>query len=203
DRYVQNYRDLLGTYLLDHAALTRFAHRGPLNTDLTPRLTFSAAHAAYENRSRLAWESLAAIWPLRVPCPPRLFDAPQEAQAKAKVAISRWARAVDLYMRADLQRVQAKTIHYPPGAVSKLLDAYDVEPSFSPARGLLLKIAAANGPEADRIFQRLIARTPDNLRVQGTYAQSLLRRGKTREALEIQKKIQQAIQAQPPHRTPK
>ncbi|PID38751.1 MAG: hypothetical protein CSA24_00295 [Deltaproteobacteria bacterium] len=195
-RYVQDARDLLGSYLLDHAALKRFAGEGPLNTDLTPRLTFSAPIAAYERGDELAWSSLATLLPLRTPCPDSLFGHKGAAADKHRRGVKRWAKAVSLYMEADLMRVRAGAKQYPAGAVRRLLDAYDIEPSFLPSRGLLLSIARGGGPDAARIYRRLMHRTPNSFRVRAAYVGHLKRSGRRAEAQRFQQEMQRVLQRQ-------
>jgi spermidine synthase len=174
--FVQDVRDLLGSYLLDRRGLARFAGEGPLNTDLVPRVLFDAPTSAYEDAAELGYRSLERLLPHRIRYPEEIVElADARDRAGLRLAVSSYARAAALYLKGDLVRAEQGRFD-PPETIELLLQAYQADPGFSPARGLLYLIAARR-PDAGAIYERMLARTPGEARLYRAYLAHLRRRG--------------------------
>lgn len=194
-RYVSSVRDLLGSYMLDRSALARFAGPGPLNSDLDPLLTFSAPRSAYDKRDELAWASLAALLPLRVPCPAELLSGPSDERQAVLDHTRQWFTAVGAFLEADVARVRWGLEDFPPGAIERLLAAHRDEPKLAPARDLLLEVARRHRSRASEIYRRMLRHDPGDLRLHAIYLGHLRASGQTERAREAEQTLQAALRA--------
>lgn len=154
---MQDARDLLGAYMLDRAALARYAGEGPLNTDLNPRVLFDAPASAYANRPDLAYGSLLTLLPERTPYPQGLVGgAEPERLADFRRQAAAFSRALGLYLTAEVSRQTGSLDE----ARERYLLAYEAAPDFRPAVDLLAGVAAAEPRQAEGIFRRMLARSP-------------------------------------------
>lgn len=128
---LQDARELLAYYMLDREALRRFAGEAPPNTDMQPRVMFQAPHITYQRPADQAWRCLAALLAHRVPVPPDLVRLPPPAPGEAAA----FARAVDLYLTADIARLRDR--RFSREAVDGYLAARRAAPEFGPAGGAL------------------------------------------------------------------
>ena len=180
-------RDLLGSYLADTAALAAWAGEGPLNTDLHPRVLFDAPATAYADDPKLGARNLEALMALR-PADPAVLLAGAAAGELAASARS-YSAATDLYLRAELARDEVTDLTaLAPDVAELLIEAYEADPGFAPARGPLYAIAAKNPALAEQILPRMLARTPDERRVHEAWLRHL-------QAVDDQARFAQALQA--------
>lgn len=169
---MQEPRDLLGAFLMDRDALRAFAGEGPRNTDLHPRVLLQAPRVAYEGNRGRGWTNLAAMLEHQSTLPlPAGTPPPWPADA------ARFSEAVHAHLRAEGIRASmddpSNLAQLPEDAVLAYLEAYDAAPEFAPSRGMLY-LAAARSPTFMRtIFERMLARTPDEARVYQAYLQAL------------------------------
>ncbi len=170
-------RDLLASYMLDRDALARFAGDGPLNEDLHPRVLFEAPRVAYENPRDLGPRNLEALLQARVPFPAALL--PEGTDPALLAAARRYAEALTRYLEGELGRERAGGANAPLTAdtVEPYLAAYEAAPEFPPARGALYAIASRQPALAGLIFERMLARTPAELRLYKAYGSHLRRVG--------------------------
>ena len=155
---MQDARDLLGAYMLDRDALARYAGEGPLNTDLNPRVLFDAPASAYADRPDLAYGSLMTLLPHRTPYPDGLVTgAEPERLADFRQQVAGFSQALGLYLTAEVTRHNAGA----DAAREGYLRAYEAAPDFRPAVDLLVALAAAEPRQAEGIYRRMLARSPD------------------------------------------
>lgn len=154
--------DLMGAYMLDRPALGAFAGDGPLNTDLHPRILFDAPKNAYdyENRQDVKWEALAALLPLRTPCPEGFLGGDASRLRSFRSGTRRFSEAITAYLQGEILRLESGGgLPLPDRALESYFAAYEEEPGFEAAAGMLYSIALAlPPPQAEPIFQRMLAR---------------------------------------------
>jgi spermidine synthase len=169
---MQEPRDLLGAFLMDRDGLVAFAGEGPRNTDLHPRVMLRAPQVAYEGNRGRGWTNLAAMLEHRTPLPLAADTDPIWADDAA-----RFARAVDAHLHAEAARAQMENpgdlAQLPEAAVEHYLTAYEAAPEFAASRGMLYLTGARAPQHAATIFERMLARTPDEQRVYQAYLQAL------------------------------
>lgn len=169
---MQEPRDLLGAALMDRDGLIAFAGDGPRNTDLHPRVMLQAPQVAYEGNRGRGWTNLSAMLQQRTTL--MLADGtPPPWPADAQ----RFAAAIDAHLRAEAIRGEtsdpSNLATLPETAVLHYLEAYEAAPEFASSRGMLY-LTAARAPQHMRtIFERMLARTPDEQRVYQAYLQAL------------------------------
>lgn len=165
-------RDLLASYLADGTALHDWAGPGPLNTDLRPRVLFDAPATAYADDPELGARNLESLLALRPGEPTVLLAGAPQRELQA--AVRRYTAAADLYLRAELARGPVTDIaELPPAAAELLIQAYEADPEFAPARGPLYAIASKNPTLAAQLLPRMLARTPDERRVHEAWLRHL------------------------------
>ena len=182
---MQDPRDLLGSYMLDREGLQEFAGDGPLNTDLNPRVLFDAPKSAYENAPELAYGALFELINRRTPVPRALVgDRDGRPDDEMLAGARRFSAALGHYMQGEIARTRAAgAMSLSPEIIEHYLRAYDSEPEFSAAAGLLYAIAKGNPEVAGQILSRMLERTPGNRRAYDQYLQHLENSG-DRERLE-------------------
>lgn len=193
-------RDIFGAYLLDTEGLRSFAGEGPLNTDLHPRVATGAPRSAYEGDVERGRRNLASLLSVRVPLPEGLVADPDRARLQSfRTDAERFATALDLYLRAEAARVEAREHDEPrePSAppmtaVEAYLQAYEAAPEFAPSRGMLYLSASWGPAYADVIFPRMQARTPDEPRVYQAWLDHLRRTGDAAGVAKVQAMMQRA-----------
>lgn len=169
---MQEPRDLLGAALMDRDGLIAFAGDGPRNTDLHPQVMLQAPRVAYEGNRGRGWTNLSAMLQQRTTLilaagtpPPWAADA------------QRFAAAIDAHLRAEAIRGQtadpSDLAKLPEAAVLHYLEAYEAAPEFASSRGMLYLTAARSPQHMRTIFERMLARTPDEQRVYQAYLQAL------------------------------
>lgn len=160
-------RDLLASYMADGPALAAWAGDGPRNTDLRPRVVFDAPAAAYADDALLGARNLEDLLTLRPADPGVLLSGPG-ADALREPA-RRHAAAATLYLRAELARGEVTDLQQLPAAAAEhLIQAYETDPEFAPARGSLHAVVRANPTLAEQLLPRMLARTPNEPRVHQT-----------------------------------
>ena len=165
-------RDLLASYLAEGTALQDWAGPGPHNTDLHPRVLFDAPATAYADDPTLGARNLESLLALR-PSEPTLLLAGAPSHA-LQTAVRSYTAAADLYLRAELTRGAITDLAaLPAAAVDLLIQAYETDPSFAPARGPLYAIASKVPALAEQILPRMLARTPDERRVHEAWLRHL------------------------------
>lgn len=164
-------RDLLASYLADGTALHDWAGEGPRNTDLRPRVLFDAPATAYLDDPELGARNLESLLPLR-PAEPTLLLAGAPTR-ELQAAVRSYTAAADLYLRAELARgAVTELAALPPAAAELLIQAYEADPGFAPARGPLYAIARIPSL-AELVLPRMLARTPDEPRVHEAWLRHL------------------------------
>ena len=171
---MQDPRDMLGAYLMGGEGLSALAGDGPLNTDLQPWVLLHAPRAAYESDPERGWRNLQRLLENREPLPEDALVG--EGAGELRTGAQRFADALGLYLAGEAIRMREPDRTAPPGeAVDRYLEAYDVAPEFPPARGMLYSAASQSGDQAERIFPRMLERTPDEVRVYRAYIAYLRR----------------------------
>jgi spermidine synthase len=176
---MQDPRDLLAGYMLDREGLRDFAGDGPLNTDLNPRVLFDAPRSAYERNPALAYGALEELMALRTPVPHDLLVSGNGQPDDAMLSgVGKFSAALGHYIQGEIARVRAPGITMlPREVIDHYLRAYEAEPDFRAAAGLLFALATGDPEAADYILPRMLARTPDNWRVYEQYVQYLEKGG--------------------------
>lgn len=169
---MQEPRDLLGAALMDRDGLIAFAGDGPRNTDLHPRVMLQAPQVAYEGNRGRGWTNLSAMLQNRTTLIlPAGTPPPWPADAQ------RFATAIDAHLRAEAIRGGTEDpsdlSKLPESAILHYLEAYDAAPEFASSRGMLYLTAARAPAHMRTIFERMLARTPDEQRVYQAYLQAL------------------------------
>ena len=182
DLLMTDPRDLFAGYLLDHDGLVAFAGDGPLNDDMHPRVATIAPRSAYLPDPWRGRDNLAALLAARVAVPASLLgNAPETMAAQTEA----FARALDLYLRAEAARLEAaadeppgpRPVAAPMNAVEAYLQAYEAAPEFTAARGMLYLLARQGQDYAEAIYPRMLAATPEEPRVYQEYLGYLQRIG--------------------------
>lgn len=187
-------RDLLASYLADGTALKSWAGDGPLNTDLRPRVLFDAPATAYLDDPELGAQNLESILALRPAEPTQLLAT---TTPELTAAVRSYTAAAALYLRAELARGAITDIAaLPPAAAELLVQAYEADPTFAPARGPLYAIAGRHPTLAAVVLPRMLARTPDERRVHEAWLRHLQSTG-DRERFEAALRDAQARFPQP------
>ncbi len=165
-------RDLLAAAMADTAALTAWVGDGPHNTDLQPRVVFDAPISAYADDAGLGRRNLADLLRLR-PAEPAVLLAEPEAARQAAAART-YADAASLYLRAEVMRAGSNDLkNFNPEVAVLLVEAYEADPEFAPARGSLYAVAGRNPAIAEAVLPRMIARTPGEWRVHEAWLRHL------------------------------
>jgi spermidine synthase len=179
-------RDLLASYLAEGTALAAWAGDGPRNTDLHPRVLFDAPTSAYADDPTLGARNLTELMALRPQDPAALLAG--AAATELAASVRSYSAAADLYLRAELARGDITDLTNLPATVADLLiEAYEADPAFAPARGPLYAIAAKNPTLAEQILPRMLARTPDERRVHEAWLRHL-------QAINDRARFEQALQ---------
>lgn len=168
---MQEPRDLMGAYLMDHEALTTFAGEGPINTDLNPVVLLGAPRAAYEGEDGRGWSNLEPLLEARRPIGPLLAKSSEQTDWAGDA--QRFSDALAAYLRAEVVRSKAGAGMYPDASIDAYLQAYEHAPEFAPARGMLFMAARNSGRLADRIYPQMLERTPREMRVYKAYVERL------------------------------
>jgi hypothetical protein len=77
----------------------------------------------------------------------------------------------------------------PTSSVESYLSAYEVQPGFAPARGMLYRLASQTPELGDAILPAMYEHTPDDVRVQRTYLRYLQVTGDTQRLEEVMAQI--------------
>jgi spermidine synthase len=193
DLLMNDARDIFGAYLLDTEGLAAFAGEGPLNTDLHPRVATGAPRSAYEGDLARGRRNLADLLAARVRLPEGLVRDPDAARLpEFRADTERFATALDLYLRAEAARIEARSsdeeqASAPPlTAVEAYLQAYEAAPEFAPARGMLYLSASWGREYVDAIFPRMQARTPQEPRVYQAWLDHLRRAGDDAQVTKVE-----------------
>jgi spermidine synthase len=183
--------EMLGAYMLDRDALADFAGPGKLNRDLDPVLLFDAPRSAYEDRDDLSYGGLAALLPHRSRLPPDLLESAHDGRAhKMQEEVATYAAAITHYLEGEIDRVRAGgSERVPMSSIESYLAAYDVQPGFAPARGILYRLASQSPELGDAILPAMYERTPDDVRLQRTYLRYLQVTGDTQRLQEVMAEI--------------
>lgn len=165
-------RDLLASYLADGTALRAWAGEGPTNSDLRPSVMFDAPISAYADDPTLGARNLAELLALRPADPAILLAGPAASELRSSVRT--YTTAADLYLRAELARgAHTDLSTLAPEVAELLINSYEADPAFAPARGPLYAIATQNPTLAEQILPRMLARTPDEPRVHQAWLRHL------------------------------
>jgi spermidine synthase len=184
-------QEMLGAYMLSRDALADFAGEGKLNRDLDPILLFDAPRSVYEDRDDLSYGGLAALLPRRSRLPPGLLESAHAGRAQQmQEEVATYAAAITHYLEGEIDRVRAGgSERVPTSSVESYLAAYDVQPGFAPARGMLYRLATQSPELGDAILPAMYERTPDDVRVQRTYLRYLQVAGDTQRLQEVMAQI--------------
>jgi len=190
--------EMLGAYMLDRDALADFAGEGKLNRDLDPVLLFDAPRSIYEDRDDLSYGCLAALLPHRSRLPPELLESATPGRAQQmREEVASYAAAITLYLEGEIDRVRAGgSERLPTSSIESYLAAYDVQPGFAPARGMLYRLAAQTPELGDAILPAMYERTPEDVRVQRTYLRYLHVTGDTQRLEQVTEQIRSRMPPQ-------
>ncbi len=187
---MQEPRDLLGAFVMDRTGLQAFAGEGPRNTDLHPRVMLQAPQVAYEGNRGRGWTNLSAMLEHRTPLP-----LPEGTDPRWGKDARRFATAIDAHLEAEAIRGQMPNpgdlAQLPEASLNRYLDAYDAAPEFASARGMLYLTGARAPQHVRTLFERMLARTPDEQRVYQAYLQALAA-AKNREEFDRVRALAQA-----------
>jgi len=145
---LENSRDLAATYLMNGEQLASYAGKGPLNTDLFPRLLFHAPKATYTPGAEKAGTNIKALKEYRTEFPLDVFTF--EDHAARQAALKAW-QAAGIYLESNEAIREGKF----ENAVQSCLQAYTIDPNFSPARGQLFQYALGKPNLYSYIYQSL------------------------------------------------
>lgn len=162
---MRDLRDTLASYMLDRQALERFAGEGPINTDLTPTVLFEAPKSAYEKRPDLQWGNLVALLPHRRLFPEGWVESEDPRRAVAlRQQTEAFSRALTFYLQGEVLRAEAPGGPPPDEALELYLRAFETAPEFTAVQAILWAVARRDPTRAETIFERVLARDPDNRR---------------------------------------
>lgn len=192
-------RELFAGYILDPEAVQALAGEGPLNTDLNPRVLFDAPRSTYEGRDELGWSALRAALEHRAQMPENfLTGEPPDHATQTHDAIVRYGGALDAYLAGELARVQnGDPKSAPPEALEHYLRAWEIEPGFAPARGMLYTFAPRPA-SGEIILPRMYAISPKDPRVLRAYVAHLKRVGDQARLAELAAEVEAAVAAETP-----
>lgn len=125
---IENPADLTNSYICGPMSLKTDVGEGPINTDMHPRLIFDAPKQVYRPQKELATENFGWILSLRDKFPGTLLSM-DDPQLEAR--LQRQWNAAGLY----LEYLHENAAGNNKMAFQKLIDAYQLAPEFSPARG--------------------------------------------------------------------
>lgn len=154
----ENANDVLASYLLSAEDLAAIAGNGPLNTDLHPILLFEAPKCAYLPESQKAHTNLRWLLNNRALQTQSLLQ-PQPTVETAKRIQQSW-NAAGLFLEARILEQQGQQTK----SWSKLFEAYQQQPDFSPARGQLLSGAVRFPQLREKILKTFNQRDRNRLR---------------------------------------
>jgi hypothetical protein len=177
--------------MLDRGSLADFAGEGKLNRDLDPILLFDAPRSVYEDRDDLSYGGLAALLPHRSRLPPTLLVSAHSGRAQQiREEVGAYAAAITHYLEGEIDRVRAGgSERVPTSSIESYLAAYEVQPGFAPARGMLYRLASTSPELGDAILPAMYERTPKDVRVQRTYLRYLQVTGDTQRLEEVTEQI--------------
>ena len=155
----ENANDVLASYLLNAEDLAAIAGSGPLNTDLHPILLFEAPKSAYLLESQKAHTNLRWLLRNRAMQTKSLLQ-PQPTVVTAHQIQQSW-NAAGLFLEAKILEQQGQQTE----SWSKLFEAYQQQPDFSPARGQLLSGAIRFPQLREKIMETFNQRDRNRLRL--------------------------------------
>lgn len=153
---VENEEDLAASYLMNGEQMAAYAGTGPLNTDLFPRLLFHAPKSIYTPGAKKAGINIQELRNYRTAFPEHLFtfstiEDRNDAQS-AWQAAGLFLKGNEAVRQGELQK-----------ALNEYLNAYRIDPKFSPARGQIFQYALQNPQVYDYIYPELIASDQERL----------------------------------------
>ena len=192
-RYFRGPNELLGAYMLGREALTHFAGKGPVNSDLNPRLTFDAPRAAHALRAGLAHAALAALLPKRHAPPQSILRGTPEQLEVLRRSTAQRAKALTYYLQANISQLERRDEGPPTAAeLDRLLGAFDAGPQLVPLRRQLLRLASKHPSIRERLLGHMAQRSGDDFEIVYAYYRALVRAGKTRQAQALQHRIERS-----------
>lgn len=162
--YVPDTRDLLGSRLLDSAALAAFAGEGPLHTDAEPALRFprDTADQSEERGGALLGLLLSAATEPK----DRIVEAGTGESAELMDrAVATRAKSLASYLRGDILRGTVRRSadrEAQRAMVAEYLGALDIEPDFQLARHMLTAQITLAPASAETIVRGLMKHAPDD-----------------------------------------
>lgn len=138
---IENPSDLSNSYVCGPELLRSVVGEGPLNTDTHPRLIFDAPKQVYRPTEDLARQNFEWILDLRREFPSALLSM-KDPQLEARLK-NQW-NAAGLYLEYLFLESTGKGDQ----ALKKLIEAYQLAPEFSPARGKLQQLRKSNERDA-------------------------------------------------------
>lgn len=131
----ENPSNLIASYMMGPEGLRSFCGEGPLNTDQHPVVLFEAPKSVYKKEITKALDNMSSLMQFRTQYPSSLWTHSSPASdLKARKA---WLSA-DHFIKGNIEKVKSGNS---PIALINYINAYKVDPDFSPARGELLQIA--------------------------------------------------------------
>lgn len=173
-------RDLLASWLLDAAGLAAYAGEGPVSRDLAPRVLFSAPIATYAGELGRGAANLEALLAASAGASGWLKEqvvGDAAAVDRLLEETGRYRSAMALYLQGEIARARRPVDLFMEEDLGPYLAAYEADPSFPPARGLLYGAAARDPAIAAAALPRMLARTPEEPRVYEALLQHLQRIG--------------------------
>lgn len=155
----ENANDLFASYLLDAEKMAAIAGSGPLNTDLHPTLLFEAPKGAYLSETEKAHANLRWLLKHRELQTASLLQ-PQPSAHTSKQIQQSW-NAAGLFLEAKILEQQGQQTE----SWRKMVQAYQQQPDFSPARGQLISGAIRFPRFREKIMQTFNERDRNRLRL--------------------------------------
>ena len=154
----ENANDVFATYLLNSQDVQTLVGDGPLNTDLHPVLLFDAPKSAYQAEREKAHANLNSLLSHRKLWRDELLSSPISGQRKDSV--QRMWKAAGLFLESKMLEQQGQQNQ----SWQNLVDAYQTQPDFSPARGRLLSMAMQNASMRSPVLKVLNDRDQNRLK---------------------------------------
>lgn len=156
--FVADMADLLASQFLDAKTLHAFAGEGPLNAGRFPALLLSRGGGPHGGE-------LLQVLLAGAVAPQTDWIAPGPEMEAARPTVGLRATAVRNYLAADILRAGGDAKRERE-MIRLYLAAYDAEPAFAPAKGMLLLQTLQKPHLSVQAFEGMIARTPgdDQLR---------------------------------------
>ncbi len=153
----ENPQDVMASYIAGPEDLKAYAGRGPLNLDQHPIVLFDAPRSVYKKEVEKAQENMEGLLQLRTQFPNELWD---NIDAGSINLGARTWMAAGMFMKGNLEKVKSGITGT---ALDFYVNAYQLNPDFSSARGQLLQVAIQDPNQRKNILNVLNERDRNRL----------------------------------------